>query len=144
MSDMAIHFAAIRPPALFGGEPYRNHDLGIGGAATEISAEVVLDLLIGGVGMLVEQLRHHHDETRRAIAALERRGLDERLLHRAELLWSIEALHRDDLGTIDELGEVEAAGYRQAIDQYGAATAQPLAAAFARAGEPELVLQQLD
>jgi hypothetical protein len=62
----------------------------------------VHDLLVGWVGMLVKQLRDHHDETRRAVAALEGGRLDEGLLHRAEFPKDVEALDGDDLGAVDE------------------------------------------
>ena len=49
-----------------------------------------------------------------------------------------------DLGAVDERGEIEAARHGRAVDEDGAAAAQPLAAAFARAEQVEALLQQLD
>ena len=55
-----------------------------------------------------------------------------------------EVLDRLHLGTVGERREVEAAGHGSAVHHHGAAAAQPLAAAFARAEQIELVLQHLD
>ena len=52
--------------------------------------------------MLVEQLRHHHDEAGRAIATLEGARLDKGLLHGTELAACVEAFDGRDLGAIDE------------------------------------------
>jgi hypothetical protein len=102
------------------------------------------DLIVGRLRMLVQQLGRHHDEAGGAVAALERARLDERLLHRTEPIRGIEAFDGRHLGAVDEQGEIETAGHRAAVHQHGAAAAQTLAAGLARAGEPELRLQQLD
>src|SRR5262245_50319318 len=94
--------------------------------------------------MLVEQLRHHQDEARRAVAALKRARLDKGLLHGIEHGRRIETLDGGDLGAVDERREIETARNRAAVDNDGTAAAQALAAALARAGEPELGLQHLD
>ncbi len=48
------------------------------------------------------------------------------------------------LGAVDERREIEAARHGRAVHQHGAAAAQALPAAFARADQIELALQQLD
>src|SRR3954454_4288233 len=104
----------------------------------------MLDLVVGRIGILLEQLRHHHDEARRAVAALEGARFDEGLLHRAQLVAGVEALDRRYLGAVDELREIETAGYGFAVDHDSAAAAQALAAGFPRPGQAELRLQELD
>src|SRR5215469_2766402 len=120
---------------------HRAHDLGIGGAATEIAREIVADLILARIGICREQLPRHQDKARRAKAALESAGLDEGLLHRIERL---ALLHGLDPRAVDERREIEAARHGFAVDQHGAAAAQALAAAFARAEKVEALLQQLD
>ena len=88
--------------AFFCSKPHRIHDFRIGCAAAEIASKIVHDLLVGRIGVLVKQLRRHHDEARRAVTALEGGRLDEGLLHGAELPKGVEALDGDDLGTVDE------------------------------------------
>ena len=55
----------------------------------------------------------------------------------------IEMLDGRDLLAVDPDAEIEAAGHRDIVDQHGAAAAQALAAAFARAEQIE-ALQQFD
>ena len=57
----------------------------IGGAAAQIAGEIMPDVVVARVGMRVEQLVRHQDETGRAESALECAGLDEGFLHRIEL-----------------------------------------------------------
>src|SRR2546423_362012 len=99
------------------------------------------DVVVRRVGMLIQELARHQHESRRAETALERRALDECFLHGVELRACLHRLHLRSLG---QGGEVEATGHGGAVDQYRAAAAQPLAAAFARAEEPELLAQHLD
>src|SRR5687768_9292935 len=98
----------------------------------------MLDVLVVRIGMLVQQLARHEDESGRAEAALEGAGLDERFLDRVELFIVFDSRH---LRAFDEAGDIKAARYRASVDQHGAAAAQALAAAFARADEAELVAQ---
>src|SRR5262249_11100378 len=104
----------------------------------------MLDLVVVGIGMAVEQLRRHQQETGRAVAALEGAGLDEGLLLGTERRAVRQRLHGPHLGAVDEGREVEAAGDRVAVHQHGAAAAHALAAALARAHQVELALQDLD
>src|SRR5262249_15725680 len=124
----------------------RVDDLGIGGAAAEITREVVPNLLLVRIGMRLQQLRRHQHEARRAVRALEGAGLDEGFLHgiEIELVGVRERFDRPHLGAVDEGGQVEAAGDGHAVHQHGAAAAQALAAALARAHQIEFALQQLD
>src|SRR5580704_10127336 len=123
---------------------HRRDDLRIGGAATEVAGEPVLDRVVVRIGMAVEQLLGHEDEPGRAEAALERALLDEGLLHRIEAAVRVERLDRRHLGAVREGGEIETARHRGAVDEHGAAAAQALAAALARAVERELVAQHLE
>src|SRR5262249_20421468 len=132
--------------ALARGDFHRVDDLGIGGAAAEIAREIVPDLIVVRIGMGIEQLRCHQQESRRAIAALEGARLDEGLLHRTERLRLRirQRFDRAHLDAVDEGGEVEATGDGRAVHQHGAAAAHALPAALARAHQIEFALQQLD
>ena len=95
--------------------------------------------------MLVEQLLRHQDEAGRAKAALEGAGLDEGLLHRIELVRrrrGASTVVTSAPSTKDR--EVEAAGHRLAVHQHGAAAAQALPAALARAEQIEFASAALD
>src|SRR5580704_10280871 len=117
---------------------HRRDDLRIGGAATEVAGQPVLDRVVVRVGMAVEQLLGHQYESGRAEAALERALLDEGLLDRVERAVGVERLDRRHLGAVRERREIEAARHRGAVDDHGAAPAQALAAALARAVQREL------
>src|SRR5580692_7314614 len=101
------------------------------------------DVVIARVRVLLQQLMHHEHKTRRAEAALERAAIDEGLLHDRQRAIGIERFDRGDALAVDPGREIKAAGHRLVVDQHGAAAAQALAAAFARAEQIE-ALQQLD
>ena len=103
----------------------------------------MLDVVVARIGILFEQLMRHQDETRRAEAALERAAIDEGLLHLGQRAIGIEMFDGRDLLAVDPDAEIEAAGHGDVVDQHGAAAAQALAAAFARAEQIE-ALQQFD
>jgi len=117
------------------------HDFRISRAAAKIARQVVPYLVVGRVGIFIQQLARHQHEPRRAEAALEGARLDERFLDGVEFLALLHSLHVRALG---ERREVQAAGHRGAIHEHGAAAAKPLSAAFARAIEAELLAQHLD
>src|SRR5262249_4247240 len=127
-----------------GREFHRFDDLGIGGAAAKVAGKVVPDLIIVRVRMLLEELARHQHEARRTEAALGRARFQERLLHRAQLAVDRKALDRRDRFACGECREIEAARDGGAVDEHGAAAAQPLRAAFASAVEIEPVAQKLD
>src|SRR4029450_3677667 len=104
------------------------------------------DLILIRIGMRIEQLGRHQHETRRAVAALERAGLDEGFLHGTEPLRArvCERLDGAHLGAVDEGRQIEAARHGRAVHQDGAAAAHALPAAFARTHQIELALQHLD
>src|SRR5262245_47072844 len=91
--------------------------------------------------MLVEQLARHQDEAGRTEAALERGALDERFLDHIEGFAGFDGRNLRSLG---QGRQVQAPGHRRSVHQHGAAAAQPLAAAFARAVQAERIAQHLD
>src|ERR1700686_3123405 len=95
------------------------------------------DVVIARVRMLFEQLMRHQHEAGRAEAALERAAIDESLLHIGQRAAGIEMLDGRDALAVNPDREIEAAGHGDIVDQHGAAAAQSLAAAFARAEQIE-------
>src|ERR1700751_344025 len=85
----------------------------------------------------------HQDESRRTETALERTLLDESLLHRTEVNVVIEMLDRRDGFSVHKRRRVQAARYRDVVDNDRAATTETLAAAFASAIQIQPA-QQLD
>src|SRR6202040_2223771 len=100
-------------------------------------------VVLAGTGIFFQQLARHQNEARRAEAALERAGFDEGLLHRVELRAVRNALDGLDASTVGERGKKQTPRDRTAVEDHGAAPAQPLGTAFPRAAKAEL-LQQLD
>src|SRR5215510_2649312 len=119
-------------------------DLRIGSAAAEITRQVVPDLVVVRRWMLLEQLARHQHEARCAESALGRARFQKRLLHWRELSIRCQMLDGRDRLAINEGREIEAARHGGAINEYGAATAQSLRAAFARAVEIKTIAQNLD
>src|SRR5947209_3801872 len=105
---MGLYRWRVRVPAVAGGNLHRVDDLGIGAAAAEISGEIMADRLVVWIRVTLQQLGGHQQEARRAIAALERAGLDECFLHRTEPVAVGERLDGAHLGAVRECGKVEA------------------------------------
>ena len=101
------------------------------------------DVIVARVRMLFEQLVAIITKPGRAEAALECAAIDEGLLHIGQSAAGVEILDGGHLFAVDPDPEIEAAGNRLAVDHHGAAAAQALAAAFARAEQIE-ALQQFD
>src|SRR3979490_223340 len=79
----------------------------------------------------------HQDETGCAEAALERAFLDECLLDRTERSPGIQSLDGGHAGAVDQKCQRQATRHRDLVDDYRAAAAQTLAAAFTGAKKVE-------
>src|SRR6266550_6705243 len=99
-------------------------------------------VVLTGIGIVRQELMGHQHETGRAEAALEGARLYEGLLDRRQPA-RIQMLDRGYAFSVHAHREIKATRHRHVIDQNGAAAAQPLAAALARA-EQSLLVQQLD
>ncbi len=94
--------------------------------------------------ILREERRCPDEHAARAVAALHRVLVDERLLHRMEAVPLRETFHRRDLESLHR-GLVHCHEARRPLSTSGddeAGAALPDAAAVARAGEPEVVAQR--
>ena len=80
----------------------------------------------------------------RAVAALERVPVQERLLHRVQPVRAGQSLDGGDLGAVQRDGEREAAQRAAAVDQHGAGTALPVVAALLRSGQAQVLTQRVE
>ena len=126
-------------------------DVGVAGAAAEVAADHVVDLLLGELRRGVARLQaggDRHQEARRAEPALQRVALAEGLLHRVQHLAAAvvvarQALDGGHLVPVDLDGEHQARAHRVAVDQHRARAADAVLAADVRAGQPEVVPQRV-
>ena len=130
--------------ALFYSKPHRIHDFRIGCAAAEIASKIVHDLLVGRIGVLVKQLRDHHDEARRAVTALRRPARFERGLQRMRLAVARDAFDGGELRPVGPHGEHQAGEDRLSVQMDGAAAAGALIAAALGPDEPEIVAEDVE
>ena len=139
---VAVSVTSMLTAGLGGGE-HRLDDVVVAGAAAQVALQADAHLGLGGVGLLGEQAGRRHDHPRRAVAALQPVVLHERLLHRVQLAVGGEALDREDVGAVGLDGEHRAALHRLAVDVDGARAARRRVAADVRAGQLELLAQEL-
>ena len=112
------------PPCdAIGGEMDRVDDLVVAGAAADVAGDRFFDVFRRRFGGSVEQRFHGNDVARRAIAALHRAGVDERLLHGMQLIAVGQAFDRRDLRADGVGGHGHAGVDRHAVvnDRAGAA-----------------------
>src|SRR2546423_4270813 len=75
-------------------------DVVVAGAAAEVAFEPVADLVVARSRVLVQEARGRHDHPRRAVAALQRMVLVERLLHGVQPTVRGQALDRRHVVTV--------------------------------------------
>src|SRR5262245_46383692 len=131
-------------PQLAGRLLDRLHDVHVAGAAAEVAADPVADLLLRRVRVLAEQPGRLHDHPGGAEAALEAVLVPESLLERMERGPVGHPLDRPDLGAVRLDREHRARLGAPAIDVDGARAAVARVAADVRAGQPERVAEQVD
>ena len=119
-------------------------DVGVTGAAADRARDRLPDLLLGRVGVRVEQRPRGHDHPRGAEAALQAVLLVESLLDRVEHAVDLERLDRADLVPLGHRGEHRARLHRPAVHLHHAGAAVGRVAAPVRAGEPRRVADEVD
>ncbi len=112
-------------------------DLVVAGAAAEIAGELETDLVLAGIGVLVEQGLSRHQKARRANAALERGPFEEALLERVQVPWLGEAFDRLDPCSLGFNRQDNAAIDRDAAEHDRTGAAVAVVAAFFGAGEAQ-------
>src|SRR5438067_1182059 len=116
----------------------------VSGAAAEITAHVLADIGIVRRMPLPDAGNRREDLARRAIAALERVLIDERLLHRMELAVDAgEAFDRDDRAA-HRYGERHARQHTLLADMDGTCAALAVIAALLGPGEGEMLAQRIE
>ena len=122
--------------------PHGPQDPGVGAAAAHGTGESRPDLGIVGVGMPRKQGDSAHDHAGRAVAALERTGLEEGPLDGMQLTVAGQSFDRCD----DMAGGVgharPASPDRLAVEENGARAAFALATAGLGAGQAQLIAQR--
>src|SRR5207245_436528 len=106
----------------------------------------------GRLGVVAQKRRGRDDEARRAEAALHRAGIDERALHRMQVLARCEILDGADIAVFRSASEDQTRAHQLAVHQHRARSALTLLArvlappqpeALAKHGEEALVLARL-
>src|SRR5918999_4143183 len=113
-------------------------------APTEIAAERVLDLLARGCGIDVEHRASREEKAGGAIPTLRGAELGERLLKRMELRAAGHPLDGLDVPIGVGNGQREAREDRCPVDEHGTRSAFSKLAAVLRAGESQLLSQDLE
>ena len=96
-----------------------------------------------GRGIVAQQIERGHQHARRAEAALQAVVLAERLLQRVERRRPRQPLDRRHLGAVGLHGEHQARARGLAVDQDRARAADAVLASDVRAGEPEVLAQEV-
>ena len=102
------------------------------------------DFVGGRVRIAFQQRRDAHNETRRAITALQRVPVQERLLHRGQFSVPRQSLNRRDFVALRLDGEFLAGINRQVVHQHRAGAAGRAVAAFLRAGQAGIIAQRVE
>jgi hypothetical protein len=115
----------------------------ISGAAAEVALEAESDLVLGGIGDLVEQRHRGHDHAGGAVPALEAVVLLECLLHRVHRVPIGEALDGGDRQAIGLDREHRARLHRLTVDVDRAGAARRGVAADVGAREAEVLAHEM-
>src|SRR3990170_8565483 len=127
-----------------GGVLDRLDDLGVAGAAAEVTGQGKTNLFFARIGIFIEQRLRHHQHARGAVAALGAAVLQEGFLNRMELGADLEPFYGHDLRAIQFAGKHQAGIHRLAVQKNGAGAAVAGAAAFLGAGDADLVAQEIE
>ena len=128
-----------------GGERDRIDDLLVAGAAAQVAADRLADLLLGRPRVGVEQRLRRDQHARRAVAALQRVRLAEAVLQHAQRAVGLrQALDRGDAVAVRLHREHQAGAHRLAVEHDRARAADAVLAADVRAGEAQILAQPVD
>src|SRR3954470_24846255 len=122
---------------------YGGADVRIGGAAADVAAHELADVLLGVGVALLDQLDRGHDLPGSAVPALECVVVDERALHRMQLVLVGQPLDRADLVPGRRDRQREAGEHPPPVDPHRAGPAGALVAALLGAGEIQVLAQRV-
>ena len=137
----AVSMAVIRYPC---GRRDRLDDVVVPRAAAEVPLEALADRGLVGRGAAVDEADRREHHPRRAVAALQRVVIVERLLYGMELAVPREPLDRRDLHAVGLDAEHRARLHRLAVHEHGAGPARGGVAADVRPGETEPLAEHED
>src|SRR5690348_16672018 len=120
-------------------------DVVVARAAAQIAVALLADrVLVEVIAITAHDVERGHGHARRAVAALEAVMLAESLLHRVQLAARLgQTLDRGDLGALALKRERGAGFCSDAVDMHDAGAALGRVAADMRAGQPEVLAQEL-
>src|SRR2546426_3374098 len=122
----------------------RLHDLDVTRAAAEVSRQRPADRLPARPRFAREQLGEGEHESRRAKAALDCAGIDERPLNRREVFLAGDAFDGSDRPLADVGGKREAGARQLPLHEHRTGAAHAVIAAALAPGEPEFVAQHVE
>src|ERR1019366_4862004 len=130
ISAFATKFMMLSLPSHFrGGIENGADDFVVAGAAAQVAGQPVAYLALSWVLVVIQQGLRGDDQPRRAETALQRRVLEELLLHRVQHVAGGDALDRDDVTALGLGGEHQAGTDQAAVDDDAAGGAVAGAAA---------------
>src|ERR1051325_646050 len=147
MAEPKMRDAMARPPSGLhagGGFTHRRDDVLVAGAAAERPFQAVAHFRLARICVALQQVARGHDHARRAEAALQAVLVPESLLHDVQLAVAGETFDRGDRGAVRLHGEHRARLHRLPVEEDRADAALAGVAADVRAGEAELVAQEVD
>ena len=116
---------------------HRLDDLHVAGAAADVGAERLADVVIARMRIAAQQADRRHDESRRAIAALRAELFVEAALHCGKPSVVAERFHGVDAPARDARGERQAGEPRLVVDQHRAGAALAAVASRFCAGQAD-------
>src|SRR5882672_5014110 len=129
----------------FGGELHRLDDLLVAGAAAQVAADGVANLVFGRIRDRIQQGLRCDEHSRGAVAALKAVRLAEAVLQYAHRAVGIrETFDGGDAVAVCLHRVHEAGTYRLSVEHHRARPADAVLTADVRAGEPELISQPVD
>ena len=124
----------------FGGQPHGGEDLHIARAAAVVVAQGIADLIVGRIGVFIEQRLGAKHHARDAEAALHGSGLAVGV--GIELLFFLgQALDGDDVAACERIGKRGAGADGLAVDEHGAGAAGALGTAVLDGGQVQRIAQ---
>ena len=122
----------------------RFNDLVVAGATAKVAHHPILDLVLGGFGIFVQQSFSSNHLPGSADAALKTAVLDKALLHRMKLTVLGKTFDRRDLVPIGHNRERDTSTDHFIIHQHRACAADSNAASLLGAGQTQVVTQTVD
>src|SRR5439155_16992384 len=126
------------------GGPDRVDDPLVAGAPADDGRDALADLAVARRRVRAQEIQRGDQHAGRAEAALQPVMLAERLLQRVELAVAHQALDRAELGAVGLDGEHDARARGLAVEHDRARAADPVLAADVRAGESEILADEVD